>query len=205
MNATIWFEIFLLADVFLIGIVTAIAAQHAMAQRRSSTRVVVTPEAPDSQQSVQLPASVKERLIEASKAHFKQALEHSATELQHELKSTTNQLNDQLEKLGREVFAHEMERYRLDMEQLRKRADGVIGGAQAEIVEQQAQLRLRLAEDMAAEEQRLREQLDAKLGDAVVAFLTETLGNEVDLGAQMPYIMAALENHKADITRGVSE
>jgi len=206
MTLNTFLQFFLLADVFLIGIAVTIAVQHATAHfRPRKYDAEHQPQAPQQIQSIHLPPAVRERLIEASKANFKLALEHSAVELQHELKSTTTQLNDHLEKLGRELFSHEMERYRMDLEQLRKRADVVIGGAQSEIAEHQAQLRTRLAEDMAAEKQQLIQQLDTKLGDAVGSFLAETLGHEADLGAQTAYLMAALEEHKAEIIKGVTE
>jgi hypothetical protein len=204
MTANNMLEIFLLFDVFLIGAVVALAVQHAYARtpKRAAEKAAAEPVPAE---TLQLPPEVRERLIEASKANFKFALERSAVELQHELKSTTLQLNYQLGKLGREIFAHEMERYRLELEQLRKRADIVIGGAQSEIAEHQAQLRIRLAEEMMAEKQHFIAQFDTKLADAMAAFLIETLGHDVDLGAQMPYVIAMLDEHKAEIMKGVSE
>ncbi len=205
MTTNMLLEVFLLVDVFLIGAVVAFTIQHLLTRAQHTKQPPVAQPGTFTSQAVQLPRELRERLIEASKANFKLALEHSAVELQHELKSTTLQLNEQLEKLGREVFAHEMERYRLELEQLRKRADIVIGNAQSEIGEHQAQLRARLAEDMVAEKRQFIEQLDTKLADVVVTFLTETLGNEVDLGAQMPYLLEMLDQHKAEIVGELTE
>jgi hypothetical protein len=201
MTWSIFLQAFLAFDIFLVGVVAAIAAQHAFAHFRPQPRETEKPHY--TPQTMHLPPAIKEQMIQESKANFKVALDRSAVELQHELKATTNQLNEQLEKLGREVFSHEMERYRLELDQLRKRADMVIGGAQSEIAEHQAEIRAKLAAEIAAEKLYLTQQMDAKLADAIASFMVETLGHNADLGAQTPYLMATLEEHKAELIREV--
>lgn len=56
-----------------------------------------------------------------------------------------------------------------------------------------------LSQEMEARRHTLSSQLDAKLGDVVAAFLTETLRHNVDLGAQLPYLTAQLEEHKDEL------
>jgi phenylpyruvate tautomerase PptA (4-oxalocrotonate tautomerase family) len=66
-------------------------------------------------------------------------------------------------------------------------------------------MQARLAEELANEKQRLAQLLDTKLADAVASFLVETLGKEVDLGAQAAYLTSMLEAHKDELIKGVTD
>ena len=57
----------------------------------------------------------------------------------------------------------------------------------------------------AAEKQQLIAQIDTKLADAVTSFLVETLGHNVDLGAQSDYLISVLDEHKAEFTKRVTD
>ncbi len=119
-----------------------------------------------------------------------------------------------------------MERYRIQLEQIRKEAATAIGSAQDEISKHQTELKAaleaeqtearaklseeitaekqRLVQEIMAEKQQLLSQIDTKLADAVASFLIETMGHNVDLGAQSAYLTSLLEEHKADFKREVS-
>ncbi|HET8883889.1 MAG TPA: hypothetical protein VFM68_00255 [Candidatus Saccharimonadales bacterium] len=214
MNPTL-LQLFLLANVFLIGVLTALAVRHAYAHFRPPTQHESDKPHPTPQR-MNLPPAVKERLLRSSQANFEAILNRSASELQHDLKATSIQLNRQLEKLGAEIVSDEMKRYRESLDKLRQQAEATLGGAQTEIANHQAELKVKLAErqteleaklteDMTAEQQRLVAQIDTKLADAVASFLTETLQHNVDLGAQSAYLTAMLEEHKAELTKGVTD
>ncbi len=240
-------QIFLLVNVFLIGGLAAIAVQHAYAHFRPHPDDTKKPVKVD--RSAHLPPEVKERLLQASQANFQAVLDRSAAELQHDLDTTAAQLNKLLQKIGARVVGAEMERYQLQLEQIRKQAETAIGGAQDDIAKHQAELnadleqqraqakaniekqqmeatakieaeqlqaKTRLDEEIATErqrqlkeilddKQRLTQQIDAKLGDAVASFLLETLGHNVDLGAQTAYLTALLDEHKEDFKREVTD
>ena len=61
-----------------------------------------------------------------------------------------------------------------------------------------------MAAELTAQKQQLIAALDSKLTDTISAFLAETLGNAVDLGAQAPYLVAMLEERKAELIDGVN-
>ena len=206
-------QIFLLINILLIGALATVAIQHALAHFRPHSHDLEKPHAA-AQQPPQLPPAVKARLLAAAEHRFQTALEHSADQLERNLQTTTSQLNKQLEKLGSEIINDEMKRYRTSLDELRARTEISIGSAQTEIAqhqddlkqklaEHQAQLEAKLTEDVAAEKQRLIQQMDTKLADAVASFLLETLPHNVDLGAQSAYLTAMLDEHKAEITKGV--
>lgn len=202
-------QLFLLLNIFLIGALTAFALQHAYAHFRpvdkSEKRTRPDPG---------LSPAIRKQILEAAQADFQAILEKSAIELQRELHGTAVSLNQRLAKTGAEVVSHEMERYRAQLEDIRKQAESAVEGAKKEVVsdqadlkahlaEKQAELEAKLEEDIAAEKQRQLQQMDAKLADAVTAFLMETLQHNVDLGAQSRYLISQLEEHKAELSKGV--
>lgn len=213
MTTSLFLQIFLIFNVFMIGVFAAVALRHAYAHFRPHTHEEEKPK-PHAAPRVQLPPAVRERLLRSAQANFEAILNRSAAELQHDLKATSIQLNRQLEKLGSDIIANEMKQYRTALDHLRAQAEASMTGAQAEIIAYQADLKAKLdqsqatqegklAEQLAAEQERLIQQIDTKLADAVASFLTETLQHNVDLGAQSPYLTAMLEEHKAELTKGV--
>lgn len=207
-------QIFLLLNVFLIGALTAVAVRHAYAHFRPAHHDDEKPHKPAP--NTHLPPAVREQLLHAAKANFQVVLERSANQLQRDLDTTAGQLNKQLEKLGTKIIADETERYHATLELLRKQAETTINGAQSEVSQHQSDLQAKLAEHqakveaeltakMTAEHERLMQQIDTKLADAVSSFLVETLQHNVDLGAQSTYLTAMLEEHKDELTKGVKD
>jgi F0F1-type ATP synthase membrane subunit b/b' len=207
-------QISLLVTFFLIGALSVTAARHAYAhfrphQEEEKPRRLTS-------QPVHLPPEVKERLLQSAEVKFQTILNHSAAELEYDLKTTVSRLNVRLEKLGSEIVGDEMKRYRMDLDQLRKQTEANIGGAQTEINQHQtelkakiderrAELEAKMIEEVAAEKQILVQQVDTKLADAVASFLNETLGHNIDLGAQGAYLTAMLEKHKEEIVKGITD
>jgi regulatory protein YycI of two-component signal transduction system YycFG len=206
MTDSLFFQIFIILNVFIMGILVAIAARHAYAHFHPTS--TAEPEKPHparpTYQAVHLSPEVKQRLLQSAQANFQTVLNRTATELQRDLKSTATQLNIQMKKIGNDVVNNETKRYQVMLEDLRLQAETAIRNSQSEIGGHEAELKAKLDEKMAAEEQRLLQQIDTKLGDAVASFLLETLQHNVDLGAQSAYLTATLDQHKADFTREVS-
>lgn len=213
MTSSVFLQTLLLVNVFIMGIVIASAIRHAYAHFRPEHHEVE--KAHLSAQVVHIPPAVKQRLLETSQHNFESILERSAETLQRELQATTMRLNGNLEKLGSTIIDDEMERYRKSLDQLRQQAEATIAGAQADISEHQAELKVKLtqrqaeleaqmAENIAAQQQALIQNIDTKLSDAVASFLTETLQHNVDLGAQTSYLIATLDEHKEELIKGVS-
>jgi len=205
-------QAFLIINILIIGILIAIAIRHLLAHLRPQ------PEehrlAHSNENSIKLPKEVKEKLLKTAQINFQTVLDHSASELQRDLKITATQVNHRLEKLSQQMINDEMKLYHTSLEELRQQAEANIKAAQVEIDNHQAELKSQLAtkqaeleaemrQEVAAEKQSLLEQIDTKLADAVMALLTETLGHNVDLGAQNAYLIATLEEHKKDLKKGL--
>jgi F0F1-type ATP synthase membrane subunit b/b' len=215
---SIFLQIFLLVNVFLIGAIATIAVQHAYAHFKPQPHEDEKPQTQPHPQAqvVHLPPEVRNRLLQVSQANFQNVLDHSAAELEHNLKGTATQLNKHLEKLGTEIINGEMKRYRASLDELRSQTSDSIANAQVEVAKHQAELRAefikrqteleaKLTGEIAAEKQRLTQQIDTKLSDTVASFLIETLQHNVDLGAQSTYLTTMLEEHKAEIAKGIAD
>jgi F0F1-type ATP synthase membrane subunit b/b' len=200
MSGITFLQIFLYINVFIIGVVAAIAVRHAWAHFHPQQPKLVKPVV----QTPHLSPEAKEQLIAKAQADFKRVLDHSAAELQADLEATATGLNKELAKLGNDVVISETERYQTMLEQLRAQAETVITTAQTEIKDHQTDLKAKLGENITAEQQRLVAQMDTKLADAISSFLTETLQHNVDLGAQMPYMLSMLDEHKAELIEGIT-
>lgn len=226
MNPT-FLQIFLLVNVFLIGVIATVAVRHIFAHFRPQPHEVEKRRPAAHAQIVHLPPEIRERLLEVSQSNFQAVLDNSAAELQNDLKFTASQLNSRLEKLGTEIVGNEMRRYRQTLDELRQQAEATIGGAQTETAKHQADLKAKLEahyadleaqfdahqtelvakmnQEIASEKQRLTEQINTKLSDAISSFLIETMQHNVDLGAQAAYMTSILEEHKDEIIKGIKD
>jgi hypothetical protein len=203
-------QIFLIINVFIIGAATALAVQHAYEHYRPQKPEPKKPVRPDTP----IPRAIREQLLAEATAKYQRALDSAGAEIEQELKITTKRLDEKLARIGREVIEEEMKRYRTTLEDLREQTKISIGSAQTNVAEHQAELQASFAArqkeleaklelDIAAKKTQLAAELDTKLADAVTSFLIETMGHNIDLGAQVPYLLATLEEHKAEILQGV--
>ncbi len=132
------FQIFLYANIFIIGGVIALVVQYAYAhykQRKEEKE----------HKTVEIPASVKEQMVHAAESDFKSALADSATGLEHDLGNTSSQLNSLLKEFGTEILDDEMKLFREHLEEIREKTEKAVGGATGEVATQQADLEAKLA------------------------------------------------------------
>lgn len=204
MQSSVLLQLFLLLDVFLIGVLTSTAIRHAYAHFRPHEPEPVKPRRVVMQNG-HLPPAVRERMLEAAEANFQSVLNRSAAELKKDLESTAAQIKKHVEKLSTEATGKELEYYKTTIAELQQQTADDLGNANKELAESRAELKAKLAEEIAAEKQHLIQQIDTKLADAVASFLMETLQHNVDLGAQSAYLTTMLEKHKADIIKELAD
>lgn len=200
---TLFLQIFLLINVFIIGMLAAIAWRHAYAHFRPHKHEPEQPRPAPNQ--VHLSAEARAHLQQQAEINFKTALDHTAADFKRDLATTAERLNKLLERMSTEIVGDELERYRHELAVLRKHAEADLGVIRGEVAKHQEELKAQLAKEIAAEKEQLIQQIDTKLADAVAAFLLETLGHDVDLGAQIKYLTAMLEEHKEDFKKELTE
>ena len=196
----VFLQIFILVDVLIIGLLAPAIYRHARAHFKPEAHAA-PPESPN----VPLSQATKERLLKDAEAKFEVTINRSVTQLQHNLQGTTDDINNLIKKLAVEVVGKELVQYRDGLAKLHTEAEKDLGSFKQTMDGHEAELKTKLVEEMAIEKQRLIKQIDTKLGDAVGSFLLETLGHNVDLGSQSTYLMAVLEEHKAEFIKEVGD
>lgn len=201
--SNIFIQIFLVVDVFIMGVLAAAAWRHAYAHFRPAKH---EPESPQPLAATEpLPAAVKEHLLKVSQDQFQSMLHQSINHLQSDLEDTTEQINNLIKRLATGVVSDELDQYRANLARLHEQAEKDLGGIKQEVNAYQTEIRAKVAQELEAEKQRLIKQIDTKLADAVGSFLLETLQHNVDLGSQTAYLTAMLEEHKADFIQEVAD
>jgi hypothetical protein len=203
MSGTVLLQIFLVVNVFLLGVLAAIAYQHFNTHIKPKNQHPENTEGTPKRADFELPEHYKQRLLEASEAQFEEVLNQSANEMQGGLKVTAGHINNLVVRLASEIVSEELERYRKELSQLHEKANSEMGGISAQIAQHQSEIEAKVTQEMEAEKQRLIKQIDTKLNDAVTSFLLETLQHNVDLGSQSTYLVAMLEQHKEEFKKEV--
>lgn len=205
-------QIFLLINIFIIGVVITLAIQHAYAHIKPQPKSSKKGRLPN--QTMHLPLAIREHLLEQSQNKFQAVLDRSANELEHDLNIVIERIDKQIEKFSTEIVNDETKRYRDSLDKLRKQTESAMLNAEVEIAKHQVaieeklatrqqELTAKLEEEITAEKNRRIEQINSSLSDAVASFLIETLGHEVDLGAQNDYLIKMLESNKAELVNGI--
>ena len=197
---SVYLQIFLLVDLFLAGAVAVIAVQHYRAHQ-STKNLGGKGHSPT---SAELSKQLREHLMQEATQEFEEALARTNQKLQQDLATTADKLNKLLDHIGTDIVGKEMESYRTDLIHLRQQAKDDTSNISQELAKHEEELKAKMAQEIAAEKELVIKQLDTKLGDAIASFLVETLQHNIDLGAQAAYLTAQLEEHKAEIIKGVS-
>lgn len=146
-------------------------------------------------QQSELEAKLAARTAEAEAAFKAKQAEYAAQ--QAELEATLNE-----QKLHLKSTIAEREAKLADQQ---AEMDAELLEAQKKQSEKQAQFEAKLEQEMIAKRQKIAEQIDTKVGDAIPTFLSETLGQNVDLGAQTSYLLETLEEHKDELKKAATD
>lgn len=191
--------IFIIVDVVLIVILAPIMFRHGKAHFKPEQHAEPEP------QPVDVPADLKAQMLKDSEEKFISAINQSVSQLQDNLQVTTNDINNLIKKMAVEVVNNELQEYRDGLAKLHEQAEKDLGEMSQNMRSHETELQTKMAEEVAAEKQRLLKQIDTKLGDAVGSFLLENLGKNVDLGSQSAYLMSLLEEHKDEFKKEVDD
>lgn len=163
-----------------------------------------------------LPDKTRAELMERAESRFKAIIDHAAGEMQFDLKDTSDAVSTRLKNLGQSISDAEMHRYQASLQQIRNETEHTFRVAAEEVAKHQTELKnaletrrkeleAALEQDIALEKQRFIDSLDKKLSGAITSFLLETLGHDVDLGAQSAYLIKTLEENKTELIKELSD
>lgn len=131
------------------------------------------------------------------------AIDHATEKLEKSLGNTTDQIAGHMSDTVTTTLSQEFEKYHVSLEALREETIQEFSKLQQELEARRSQLQEQLDQVVVKEYKRRTDQFNDRLSDVVASYLAEALGSKVDLGAQTPYILETLEQHKEDIKRDV--
>jgi Skp family chaperone for outer membrane proteins len=97
----------------------------------------------------------------------------------------------------------EFEKYQVSLQALRDQSIQEFSKLQAELDSRRTQLTEHLDKIIQTEGEKRLGALDERMNDVISSYLIESLGTQVDLGAQSAYIFETLHNHKDEIKRDI--
>ena len=171
-------------------------------------------------QSLQLRRDTKQQVKDATAPKPVRVSEPTAAELETKLKAayeakigeatvtfgtdlqaTSTRLTEQVSRLTTTVIEEELVAYQKTLEEVRHVAIQAMEQIHEAVEHQRVELRDGMETELAAEKKLLADKFDAKIGDVVSSYISESLGSGVDLGAQMQFILTSLEAHKEEIRK----
>ena len=151
------------------------------------------------------PIRVSQPTAENLEAKLNTAYETKITEATqifgNDLQATSGRLSEQVSRLTTQVIEEELEAYQKTLEEVRHVATEAMEQIREAVEHQRVELRQGMEAELAQEKQHLADKFDAKFGDVVSSYISESLGSGVDLGAQMQFILTSLESHKKEIRK----
>lgn len=138
-----------------------------------------------------------------AKAELQQAAREAATHLHNTIKHTVEQVGMHVDEAVQNTINQEFEKYQISLQALREQSIDEFSKLQKDLDDRRNRLLEALDKQANAELERRVDRFNASLNDVVSNYIVESLGNQVDLGAQLPYIIQNLQKHKDDIKRDV--
>lgn len=154
------------------------------------------------------PAGVSKKTREAAEVaaqkKLERAVERVSKAFERDLEAVRTKLNQRSEQLAKTTVDAELGNYTAALERLRKDAEARVTEIERSAERFRDERMKQVAAEIDAQRLRLATRLDEKLADVVSGYLAESLGEEVDLGAQTEYLLKNLEAHKADIRKDLT-
>lgn len=135
--------------------------------------------------------------------HLDVTINRSVKDLESTLQSTVSSVNSTTQTAVTNVLEKELKAYRSSLENLRNKTADESKKLQQEFALQKEDLTKELKQNIDQQRQAQMDLFNDRLSDVVSSYLVESLDKNVDLGAQMKYIITSLEAQKADIKKDV--
>ena len=145
-----------------------------------------------------------EKIQQEAKSQLADAAKVAAERLQKSLNNGVDQVSANINDSLSTSLSAEFEKYQVSLSALRDQSIEQFAHLQQELDHRRTELMEHLEREVAAEHAQRVDAFNAKLGDVVASYIVESLGNNVDLGAQTSYIISVLEQHKDDIKRDLT-
>ena len=134
---------------------------------------------------------------------FDQIIHDAGKRLKQSLNQTLSRVEQEVNNELAGASSEEFAAYRQSLAALTKQNNDQLASLQKDFDAWRQSFSAQLDQTMAQERARTAQELDRRINDVIAGYLLEALGNNVDLGAQAPYIMKSLEAHKEEIKKDI--
>jgi hypothetical protein len=138
-----------------------------------------------------------------ARAELQESAHNAASQLHEAVKRTVEQVAMHVDETTQNTINQELEKYHVSLQALREQSITEFSKMQKDLDEKKIRMTEALERVARAELGRRVGKFNERLNDVVSSYIVESLGGQVDLGAQLPHILQNLQMHKEDIKRDV--
>lgn len=145
----------------------------------------------------------REELRNRGRLHFEKIIGENAMFLQQDLRITTSQINEYMKQEITKTLQEEFAKYEQSIEDAKSMAIDSIHKTQTALEEERQVLHKKLESEVNAQRDRLIKRFEENMGEIVNHYVLDAIGNEIDLSAQLEYILSELETNKEVIVEDI--
>lgn len=200
---TIWWLLLILFAIFSLGSGFIWLAVQVSGGRKPAKSLADTLDAAEKDVEHIFNEEFREELRNRGRLHFEKILGENAMFLQQDLRLTTAQLNDYMKgEISRELKEAFLN-YQGAITDAKQLAIESIEKTKVAIDEERKSLVVQLEKEVGEEKERRIKQFEDRMSQIINHYVLEAIGNQIDLGDQLEYILAEMESHKAAILEDV--
>jgi hypothetical protein len=144
--------------------------------------------------------------LQAKAEHLmEETVRKSIQKLHDDLGKTTGLINQRVGELSDKVIQDELTKYQGALDEVRQSSIDTLSEVQQAIDKRRGEMEETLAAEVAEEKKHVLERFEQHMGEVVSGYLVETLGQNIDLGAQSSYIFDTLEKHKDELKKALAD
>jgi hypothetical protein len=201
---TIWWLLLILVAILSLGSgFIWLAVQLVGARKSSGGGLNDTLEAAEKDVEHIFNNEFREELRNRGRLHFEKILGENAMFLQQDLRLTTSQLNEYMKgEISRELKEAFLN-YQGAITDAKQLAIESIEKTKVAIDDERKSLVAQLEKEVVEEKERRIKQFEERMSEIINHYVLEAIGNQIDLGDQLEYILSEMESHKQAILEDV--
>lgn len=134
-----------------------------------------------------------EELRNKARLDFQKVISENAMFLQQDLRLTTSEINEYLKKEVSGKLEEEFAAYQQSIKDVQQAAVESLNKTVAAAQEQQLMLTEKMKQDTEAEKTQIVAQFEANMAEIVSHYILKTVGDQIDLKDQLPYILREMQ------------
>ena len=141
----------------------------------------------------------REELRNKGRLRFEKIVDENAMFLKQDLDLTISQLNEYMKQQVSSKLDSEFQAYAKAMKEAQELTLAALQKTAAELDQQRRQLSDAMQKSATAREAELLKSFEANMAKIVEYYVMQSLGEQFDMRAQLPYIMKQMEDHKKEM------